>query len=224
MSDDVEEVFLIFFAIEKSESYAWVAESARSSNTVQVTFIVWEMILRGDIEVDDKLYCVHVKTSRENIRCDNHIDLSFSELFDAFVSFFLGQFAEHNKASVTLLIQSVIDIFSKTNCIDENDSLRVIIESLEDFHNVINLFASIALVIELLNVVQLDWLYLHCYLNGILDDFWDLLAYFLFVGGWEKDELDLVLQFFDSFNEWVQLLLVPIVQEKGVGFVKHEHS
>ena len=129
------------------------------------------MILRGDIEVDDKLYCVHVKTSRENIRCDNHIDLSFSELFDAFVSFFLGQFAEHNKASVTLLIQSVIHVFSKTNGIDENDSLRVIIESLEDFHNVINLFALIALVIELLNVVQLDRTYLHCYLNGILDDF-----------------------------------------------------
>jgi hypothetical protein len=43
--DDFKEVFLVFFAIKKSESDAGVAESARSSNTVQVALIVWEMML-----------------------------------------------------------------------------------------------------------------------------------------------------------------------------------
>jgi len=45
VADDFEEIFLILLSIEESESDSGIAESARSSNTMHIALIVWEMIL-----------------------------------------------------------------------------------------------------------------------------------------------------------------------------------
>lgn len=74
VSDDIEENFLVFFTVKKSESDAGIAESTRSTYTVQVAFVVWEMMLLRNIKVYHKLDCVHVETSREQICCDYHIN------------------------------------------------------------------------------------------------------------------------------------------------------
>ena len=149
VTDDFKEVFLIFFAIKKSESDAGVAESARSSNTVQVALIVWEMMLWRNIEIDDKLNSVHVKSTRKQICCNDHINWSFSELLDAIISLFFRQIAKHNEASVFLFIKFVVHLFGKVFSVDENDGLSVIFEWIENFHDVFDLPAFLALVIEL---------------------------------------------------------------------------
>jgi len=151
--DDIKEIFLIFFTIEESESNTGVAKSARPSNTMQVAFIVWEMMLWWNIKIDDELYGMHVKSTREQICCYDHIDWTLSELLYAVISFLFRQIAKHNEASVALFIEAVVNFFGKLFGVHENDSLSVIFERIEDFHDVLNLSASLALMIELLNVV-----------------------------------------------------------------------
>ena len=57
VADDIEEKFLIICTIKQSESNAGIAESTRSSDTVQVAFVVRDkdiiFTLRRDIEIDD---------------------------------------------------------------------------------------------------------------------------------------------------------------------------
>ena len=146
---------------------------------------------------------MHVKSTRENICCYDHINWSFSEFLDAVISFFFRQFTKHNEASAPALIKFIVYLFGKIFGVDENDCLSVIIERIEYLHDIVNLTAFFALIVKLLNVVKLDWLNLHGDLDCILDDFGDLSSHLFFVCGWEKDELDLVRQLFDFIYELI---------------------
>ena len=88
-------------------------------------------------------------------------------------------------------------------CVDKNDSLCGYFERNEDLQDEINLLVSLALPIELLNIVWNDSIVFYSNLNWIFYILWELNLNFLFESGWEKDELDLILQFIESLNEWV---------------------
>ena len=88
-------------------------------------------------------------------------------------------------------------------CVDKNDSLSGYFERIEDLQDEINLLVSLALPIELLNIVWNDSIVFYSNLNWIFYILWELNLNFLFESGWEKDELDLILQFIESLNEWV---------------------
>ena len=120
---------------------------------MQVAFIVWEMLVCRNIKIDDKLYGVHVESTREQICWNYHINWTLSELPNAVISFLFRQIAKHNEASVAFFIEAVVNCFGKFFCVHENDSLSVLFERIENFHDVLNFPAFVALMIELLNVV-----------------------------------------------------------------------
>ena len=120
---------------------------------MQVAFKVWEIMLWWNIKIDDKLYGVHVESTREQICCYNHINWTLSEFLDAFISFLFRQIAKHNEASVSLFIKSVVNLYGKVFRVYENDSLSVIFERIENLHDIINLPTFLALMIKLLNIV-----------------------------------------------------------------------
>jgi len=152
VANDFEEIFLILISIEESESDSGIAKSANSSNTMHVAFIVWEMILWRNVKIDNELNGMHVKTTREQICCYNNIDRAFSEFLNAFISFFFSHITKHNEASVFFFIKSVVYLFCKIFRVNENDCLSVVIERIKNLHDVINLSAFLALMIELLNI------------------------------------------------------------------------
>ena len=94
-------------------------------------------------------------------------------------------------------------MFDFIHCVDINDSLSGYFERIEDLQDEINLLVSLALPIELLNIVWNDSIVFYSNLNWIFYILWELNLNFLFESGWEKDELDLILQFIESLNEWV---------------------
>lgn len=125
---------------------------------------------------------MHVKASRNQISCNEHVDLAFAELFYASVSLIILEISEQDVAPVSIVIELGIYFISEVFGIDEYDGLGVLFESFEELLDEIYLSAEGALLIELLHVIKLDILHLHHNLAGIRDNLSYLVTYCLLKG------------------------------------------
>jgi len=157
---DLPECFLVLLTVEDCQSNAGVTKTARSTDSVHVVLVVWKdlaiLSLDGDIEVNDELDLVHVEAAREKICGNDGTDRSCSELLNVFISLFFRHLSEDDCALVPIVLKLHEEELCELQSVHENDGLCVLREGVIDLFDEVDLALGLALVVELLDVVELD--------------------------------------------------------------------
>ena len=179
MLNDFPEGFFVAFTVEDCQSDASVTEASRSPDSVHVALVVrvnYPVIrLNGHIKVDDKLDLAHVEPARQQIRCNDGVDLTLPELLYVLISLFFGHLTEDDGTFVAVVLKLIEKELRILKGIYENDGLCVLSESIIDIFDEVNLSLRLTFVEELLNVVKFKSLYLEADLDRLIENF----GYFL---------------------------------------------
>lgn len=157
-------VLLILFTVVDSHSDTLAPETTSAANPVdiglRVSFphAVGEME-GGHIKVDDNFDLRHINTPGKHICCDDHVDLTLAEFVHDQVSFLPAHLTEHDCGLVVILAQSVLHEFTELLCVDEDDCLGQG-ASVENIHDEFDLLFGLTFELVLLNVVQVQFLFL----------------------------------------------------------------
>lgn len=141
------------------------------------------------IKVDDNLDLRNVNTPSQHICSDDNVDLALAELGHYDLTLLVAHVSEHDSGLVVILTKGVLDKFTELLCIYKNDCLGQC-ASVEDFHNEFDLLFGFAAELVLLDVVQVELLFLLGDRGCVLAELVDGVDCLWWVGGTKQDPLE----------------------------------
>ena len=102
--NDLPEALLVLLAVEQGQRETDVAESARTTYSVDVVFEVRLSMLLRDVEIDDQFDLTHIKTSSQQIGRDDHRNFASAELVNVLVSLLSSHITKYDECAVALVI------------------------------------------------------------------------------------------------------------------------
>ena len=153
------EVLLVDVSVPKSQRDTVGAKPSSPANPVEVSFMISALLTVsrshvGHIVVDHELGLWHIDTPCDDVGGDQHIDVTVAEALDGCISLLVRHLGEHDVRLKTLLAQNLVDCVCEVLGVDEDVSLSHL-TGLEDLLDEIELLTLLALVLKLLDVVQL---------------------------------------------------------------------
>ena len=158
--EDLLEVLAVLITVVNRNCDSSSAKSTRSTNPVQIVLRVTDPLvtsladpLRGHVEVDHNLNLWHINTSREHVCRDDNTDFSRPELFNHLISLLVAHLTKDDCRFEVLAAHHFVQAVRVILRIDENDRLSHFTD-VEDFFDEFGLFALLAAVLKLLDVVK----------------------------------------------------------------------
>ena len=172
MIKDLLQVIAIFLSIIESNGDTFGAEATRTANSVQVIFCITDFLvattcpLCRHIEVDDDLNLRNINTTRKHVGSNDHTDLATSELTDHLVTLFRAHVTENDGGFEVLSAHHAVEALSVRLSVHENHSLCHF-ANIEDGLEEVRFLTWFALVLKLLDVIEMELLFLQVNLLGL---------------------------------------------------------
>ena len=156
----------VLIAVINSDCDTSRAKPARTTNPVQVILCITDPFItsttdsRGrHIKVDNDLNLRHIDTSCQHVRRDNNADFSSPELLNHLISFLVAHLTKYDRGFKIFAAHHFVQAISIILSIDENDSLGHFTD-IENLFDELWLFAFLAAILELLDVIERQLLFL----------------------------------------------------------------
>ena len=159
--------------------------------SVSNSFVALTCPLRRHIEINDNLDLRDIDTTGEKICCDNHADLILSELSDHFVTLLRTHVSKDDSRLEILSPHHVVKTVSVSLGVDKDDCLSHL-AYVEDLLEEVWLFALLASILKLLDMVELELLWLEINLLGHRSELANSSLHIFSVSSREKDVLHLL--------------------------------
>ena len=170
--EDLLEVLTVLVAVVNGDCDACSAKSARAANPVQVVLRISDPFVTSaadslcrHVEVDHDLNLWYIDTSCKHVRRDDNTDFSCPELLDHFVSFLVAHLTKNDCRLEVLPAHHFVQAVRVILGVNEYDSLGHFAD-IENLFDELRLFAFLAAVLELLDVVERELLLLEVNLMG----------------------------------------------------------
>ena len=158
---------------------------------VSDSFVALSCPLRGHIEINDNLDLRDIDTTGEKICCDNHTDLIFAELSDHFITLLRTHISKDDSRLEILSPHHVVKTVSVSLGVDKDDCLGHL-AYVEDLLEEVRLLTLLTSVLELLDMVELELLWLEINLLGHRSELANSRLHILSVSSREEDVLHLL--------------------------------
>ena len=133
--------------------------------SISDSFVALAGSLRWNIEINDNLDLRDVDTTSEQICCDNHTDLIFAELSDHFITLLRAHVSKDDSRLEILSSHHGMKTVGVCLGVDEDDSLGHL-TNVEDLFEEVGLLTLCTSILKLLDMVQLELLWLEVDLLG----------------------------------------------------------
>ena len=174
------------------------------------------------VKVDDDLRLRHVDTASKHVCGDDDAHLSRPELGDHLVTLLHTHITEDDSRFKTFFAHHLMKPICVGLRIHEDHSLCHL-ANVEDLLEKLWLLALLTAILELLDVIQRELLFLQTDLLGGGREVSNLLLHFILVSGREENVLHFLLQLLDVvLVKLVQLLQVAWVREEVISLVDDE--